>query len=68
MTDDEVRLVFTKLPKPYSEIKIGYNIPVLKKTPENQDLVRWLDSRNIISSWSESRVFTDEIRVNLYRR
>lgn len=68
MTDDEVRLVFTKLPKPYSEIKIGYNIPVLKKTPENQDLVRWLDSRNIISSWSESRVLTDEIRVNLYRR
>lgn len=68
MTDDEVRVVLTNLPKPYSEIKVGYNIPVLKKTPENQVLVIWLNDRKIISSWSESRVFTDEIRVNLYRR
>lgn len=68
MTDDEVRFVLANLPKPYSEIKVGYNIPVLKKTPENQALVIWLDSRNIISSWRESPIFTDEIRVNLYRR
>ncbi len=68
MTDDEVRFVLANLPKPFSEIKVGYNTPVLKKTPENQALVIWLCSRKIISSWSESRVFTDEIRVNLYRR
>lgn len=68
MTDGEVRFVLENLPKPYSEIKVGYNIPVLKKTPENQVFVIWLNDRDIISSWSESRVFTDEIRVNLYRR
>lgn len=68
MTDDEVRFVLENLPKPYSEIKVGYNTPVLKKTPESQVLVIWLNDRKIISSWSESRVFTDEIRVNLYRR
>lgn len=68
MTDDEVRHVLANLPKPFSEIKIGFNTPKLKNTPENQDLVRWLDSRSIISSWSESNFFTDDIRVNLYRR
>lgn len=68
MADDEVRHVLANLPKPFSEIKTGYNTPRLKKTPENQNLVRWLDSRNIISSWSESSFFTDDLRVNLYRR
>ncbi|WP_163340048.1 ATP-binding protein [Desulfopila sp. IMCC35008] len=68
LTDDEVRHVLANLPKPFSEIKTGYNTPRLKNTPENQDLVRWLNSRNIISSWSENSLFTDEIRVNLYRR
>jgi len=68
MADDEVRHVLAKLPEPFSEIKTGYNTPRLKNTPENQILVRWLDSRNIISSWSESSFFSDDIRVNLYRR
>ncbi|MGF2687270.1 ATP-binding protein [Marinobacter sp. DUT-3] len=68
MTDDEVRHVLANLPKPFSEIKTGRNTPKLKNTRENNDLVRWLDSRNIISSWSEGGVFTDYIRVNLYRR
>lgn len=68
MTDDEVRHVLANLPKPFSEIKTGYSAPRLENTLENQDLVRWLDSRNIISSWSESSFFTDVIRVNLYRR
>jgi hypothetical protein len=68
MTDDEVRHVLTNLPKPFSEIKTGYNTPRLINAPENQDLARWLDSRNIISSWSESGLFTDYIRMNLYRR
>jgi hypothetical protein len=68
MTDDEVRDVLVNLPKPFSEIKTGYRTPKLKNTNENQDLVRWLDKRNIISSWSESTLFDDTIRVNLYRR
>lgn len=68
MTDDEVRHILNSLPKPFCEIKIGYNVPRLQNTPENQDLVRWLDSRNIISSWSVSEFFTDTIKVNLYRR
>jgi hypothetical protein len=68
MTDDEVRHVLANLPKPFSEIKTGYNTPRLKNTPENQDLARWLDSRSIISSWSETGLFTGDIRMNLYRR
>lgn len=68
MTDDEVRDVLANLPKPFSEIKTGYTTPRLENTPENKDLVRWLDSRNIISSWSEGSFFTDDIKVNLYRR
>lgn len=68
MADGEVRDVLTSLPKPFSEIKTGYNKPKLKNTPENQDLVRWLDLRNIISSWSSGGFINDDIRVNLYRR
>lgn len=68
MTDDEVHHVLNNLPKPFSEIKTGYHVPRLQNTPENQDLVRWLDSRKIISSWSVSEFFTDTIKVNLYRR
>ena len=67
MTNDEVRHVLAGLPKPFSEIKTGYKTPKLKNTPENQELVRWLDSRDIISSWSESSLLSDDIRVNLYR-
>ncbi|MBO1898467.1 ATP-binding protein [Shewanella inventionis] len=67
MTDSEVRNVLVNLPKPFSEIKTGYNTPRLQNTLENKDLVRWLDSKNIISSWKED-FFTDDIRVNLYRR
>ncbi|OZI52406.1 YobI family P-loop NTPase [Bordetella genomosp. 4] len=67
MSDDEVRNVLANLPEPFSEIKIGYRTPRLKNNPENLGLVKWLDSRNIISSWGEDRLFTDDIRVNLYR-
>ncbi|MEZ9370456.1 ATP-binding protein [Shewanella sp. 10N.286.51.B2] len=67
MTNDEVRLALSNLPKPFSEIKTGYNSPRLKNTPENQLLVKWLDSKGIISSSTDS-FYTDEIKVNLYRR
>ena len=68
MTNDEVRHVLANLPQPFSEIKTGYNKPRLENSTENQVLVRWLDSRSIISSWSEGGLFSNEIRVNLYRR
>lgn len=67
MTNEEVHLVLSRLTKPFSEIKTGYNSPRLKNTPVNQDLVKWLDSRGFISSWTDS-VYADEIKVNLYRR
>lgn len=66
LSNDEVRDVLASLPKPYSEITSGYHTPRLKATPENQALVYWLDSREIISSWKISDIFK-EIRVNLYR-
>lgn len=67
MTDDEVHHILDNLPKPFSEIKTGYNAPKLQNTSENQELVRWLDLRNIISSWSENSFLNDNIKVNLYR-
>ncbi|MCU7978051.1 hypothetical protein L5M43_22895 [Shewanella sp. SW36] len=67
MKNDDVRHVLANLPKPFSEIKTGYNSPRLKSTPENLELVKWLDSRDIISTWSENFI-TNDIKVNLYRR
>jgi hypothetical protein len=67
MEDDEVRQALANLPEPFSEIQVGYNKPRLENTPENQALVRWLDSRSIISSWSDGGTFTNDIKVNLYR-
>lgn len=66
LTDSEVRSVLVNLPKPFSEIKTGYSTPRLHNTPENKDLVQWLDSRNIISSWKEG-MLADKLKINLYR-
>lgn len=67
MSDDEVRYILASLPEPFSGIKIGHNQPKLKNSPENKALLQWLDSRNIISSWSEDRLFPYDLRVNLFR-
>ena len=68
LTVEEARLILAYLPRPYSEIKTGYAIPRLENRPENINLVKWLDTRGIISSWSEGGVFSNDIRVNLYRQ
>lgn len=68
LTDEEVRYVLAELPEPYSEIKIGSNKPKLRNTPGNQRLVRWLDSRGIISSWREGKIMNDDITVHLYKK
>jgi hypothetical protein len=70
MTIDEAREVLVTLPDPFSEITTGYHTPRLPKSDENRELVQWLESRGIISSWSEGGgwFLGDEIRVNLKRR
>ena len=70
MTVDEACQILAALPKPYSEISTGYHTPRLPKSDKNRELVQWLDSRGIISSWSEGGGWFvgDEIRVNLKRR
>lgn len=69
MAVDDVRQILAELPKPYSEIRKGYHTPRLPKSDENFELVRWLKSRGIISSWSEvgGWLVEDYIRVNLKR-
>lgn len=68
LTNEEVRYVLAELPEPYSEIKIGSNKPKLRNTPGNQRLLRWLDSRDIISSWREGKIMNDDITVHLYKK
>lgn len=67
LSDGDIREILTMLPAPFSEIKTGYSTPRIEKSDANLALVKWLDRRNIISSWSET-FFGDEIRINLYRR
>jgi hypothetical protein len=68
LTDEDVRRVLSDLQRPFSEIRTGYSTPRLMSSPENLALVKWLADRKIISSWSEGGLFTDDIRVNLFRR
>lgn len=70
MTVDEAREVLAALPDPFSEITTGYHTPRLPRSDENREFVLWLETRGIISSWSEGGgwFLGDEIRVNLKRR
>jgi hypothetical protein len=63
---NEVREVLGLLPDPYSKIQTGYARPALRRTNENNDLARWLDERDIISSVGKS-LWSDDIMLNLYR-
>jgi len=67
LSNSEVREILAAFPEPFSEIKTGYYTPRIDKTDINIELVKWLDERNIISSWGDT-FFGDEIRINLYRR
>jgi len=67
LSDGDVREILAMLPEPFAEIKTGYYTPRIEKTAVNTEFVKWLDSRNIISSWSET-TYSNEIRINLYRR
>lgn len=69
MTKNEVCQTLATLAKPYSEISRGYHTPRLPPSDKNRELVEWLKSRGIISSWSEGGTWfsSNEIRVNLKR-
>ncbi|MCC0044136.1 MAG: hypothetical protein H6892_07115 [Brucellaceae bacterium] len=62
LSDDQIRATISHLPPPFSEIEPGWRQPTIPDTPENQDFVRWLESRSIISS-SKPTFFGDEIRI-----
>lgn len=69
MSDEQVRVVIQQLPKPYSEIEPGWRQPTIPNTPENQEFVRWLQSRSIISSSKVTfSFFSDEIRIFNFRK
>lgn len=70
LTVDDACQILVALPKPYSDISTGYHTPRLVNSDRNRELAKWLDSRGIISSWSEGGGWFhgDEIRVNLKRR
>ncbi|GHH25059.1 putative membrane protein YobI [Sphingomonas glacialis] len=66
LSDDDVREILAELPRPFSEIKRGYGIPLLENTQSNAALAAWLVSRKIISSVGKG--WFGEIRINLFRR
>lgn len=65
---DQVFNVLEKLPKPFCGIKIGANIPKLKSSEENLNLVEWLKSREVISSWNDKKQPSDDIKVYLFKK
>ncbi|WP_434734522.1 ATP-binding protein (plasmid) [Rhizobium sp. YTUHZ044] len=67
MSDEQVKAAIRELPKPYSEIEPGWRQPTIPRTPENEEFVRWLESRSIISS-SKFTYFTEEIRIFNFRK
>jgi len=66
LSDGDVREILAVLPRPFSEIKRGYGIPLLENTQTNAALAAWLVSRKIISSVGKG--WFGEIRINLFRR
>lgn len=66
LSDDDVREILAELPRPFSEIKRGYGIPLLENTQTNAALAAWLVSRKVISSVGKG--WFGEIRINLFRR
>ncbi|CTQ58138.1 YobI family P-loop NTPase [Roseibium album] len=58
--------IIQQLPKPYSKIEKGWGQPIIPNTPENQELVHWLEARSIISS--SKLTFFDEIRIYNFRK
>ncbi|UWU12037.1 ATP-binding protein [Sinorhizobium medicae] len=66
MSDEQVRAVIQQLPKPYSEIEPGWRQPTIPNTLENQELVRWLQSRSIISSSKVTVSFFSDAEIRIF--
>ncbi|MGB8286535.1 MAG: ATP-binding protein [Rhizobium ruizarguesonis] len=67
MSEEQVKMAIQQLPKPFPEIEPGWRQPTIPNTPENQEFVRWLQSRSVISS-SKLTFFGDEIRIFNFRK
>ncbi|WP_234906728.1 YobI family P-loop NTPase [Rhizobium rhizogenes] len=67
MSDEQVKAAIHELSKPFSDIEPGWRQPTIDNTAENQEFVRWLESRSIISS-SKLTFFGDEIRIFNFRK
>ncbi|WP_246805768.1 ATP-binding protein [Rhizobium leguminosarum] len=67
MSEEQVKMAIQQLPKPFPEIEPGWRQPTIPNTPENQEFVRWLQSRSVISS-SKLTFFEDEIRIFNFRK
>lgn len=67
MSEEQVKMAIQQLPKPFPEIEPGWRQPTIPNTPENQEFVRWLQSRLVISS-SKLTFFGDEIRIFNFRK
>ncbi|WP_311044132.1 ATP-binding protein [Rhizobium sp. NZLR3b] len=66
LSDEQVRAAIQQLPKPYSEIEPGWRQPTIPNTPENQELVRWLQSRSIISSSKLTVSFFSDAEIRIF--
>ena len=67
LSETEVREVLSILPSPFSEIKFGNKRPKLSNNFANINLVKWLKSRKIISSWKLDGRNNDYIKVHLFK-
>lgn len=65
LSSAEVRGILAELPRPYSEINVGYHKPTIENNVQNVEFVNWLRRRKIISSWRLSLL--GDIRINLFR-
>lgn len=64
----QVRDILLSLPEPFSDIKPGWGTPRIESSEQNLELVAWLKTRGIISSWRRGGLFDDDIRINLFRK
>lgn len=73
LSKESVREVLQALPDQFCQINTGRHSPRIPNTTENLELVTWLQSRKIISSWKTVTTWKflsleEEIRINLLRK
>lgn len=68
LNESTIRQILAKLPKPYSDIKTGWDTPMLERNEVNQQMASWLKGRNLISSFSAGVWAKEKIRINNFRK